>query len=169
MQCPACHNQLTKMNIHNVELDVCKNSCGGIWFDSFELKKFDEIHEESRELLSIPQVSPKNVDKSKDRQCPKCLNITMMRHYFGAKRKTEVDECAKCGGTWLDAGELHEIHISYPSEEERKKAAIDLFNDIATPKLEEMRRANQEELASAKKFARIFRFICPSWYIGGGK
>ncbi|MFC1766324.1 zf-TFIIB domain-containing protein, partial [Planctomycetota bacterium] len=36
MDCPACKNELTVRNIDEVELDICANGCGGIWFDAFE-------------------------------------------------------------------------------------------------------------------------------------
>ena len=32
--------------IHDVTVDVCEGGCGGIWFDAFELKKFDDWNDE---------------------------------------------------------------------------------------------------------------------------
>ena len=45
MECPACHRELTTMTVGGVKLDVCKDGCAGIWFNAFELKKFDEPNE----------------------------------------------------------------------------------------------------------------------------
>ena len=45
MKCPACSNRLQEMTVAGVTVDICKDGCGGIWFDNFEMKKFDEPHE----------------------------------------------------------------------------------------------------------------------------
>ena len=45
MKCPACENELTEKIFANVPLDVCEGGCGGVWFDWFELQKFDDIIE----------------------------------------------------------------------------------------------------------------------------
>jgi len=42
MNCPACGNILEQMTVGDVTVDVCQRGCGGIWFDNFELEKFDE-------------------------------------------------------------------------------------------------------------------------------
>ena len=51
MKCPACDNTLTEINISDILVDICKGGCGGIWFDNFELEKFDEKHEHAGEAL----------------------------------------------------------------------------------------------------------------------
>ncbi|MCI5132302.1 MAG: hypothetical protein D3904_12480, partial [Candidatus Electrothrix sp. EH2] len=33
MNCPVCNNPLTEVSIENIRLDICKDGCGGIWFD----------------------------------------------------------------------------------------------------------------------------------------
>ena len=51
MKCPVCSNLLEAMTAGDVTVDVCKGGCGGIWFDNFELKKFDEPCESAGEAL----------------------------------------------------------------------------------------------------------------------
>src|ERR1044071_6617213 len=41
MQCPACFNELSPFHVGSVAVDVCQGSCGGIWFDAFELQRVD--------------------------------------------------------------------------------------------------------------------------------
>jgi len=168
MKCPACSNQLQQLKVADVTVDICKNGCGGIWFDNFELKKFDEPHEETGEqLLNIPKDPNVKVDLSKRLKCPKCDNVVMMRHFFSVKKKVTLDECPGCGGIWLDAGELAQIRTLFNTEQERHQASEEYFNEIFGDKLKTMEQQDQAKLGRAKSFANIFRFICPSAYIPG--
>lgn len=168
MKCPACDNQLTKMGVGDVTVDVCKGGCGGIWFDSLEIKKLDERHEHlGQELLDISVDHKVRLNHSKRRRCPRCGGVTMMRHFFSVKKQVELDECAACGGIWLDNGELKEIRSLFETEEERNQAAREYLDEVFGEQLAQMRKESQEKLEKARAIARIFRFICPSYYIPG--
>jgi Zn-finger nucleic acid-binding protein len=91
----------------------------------------------------------------------------MQQHFFSVQRSVAIDECPACGGVWLDAGELAQIRELYPSEAEREKAAEQYFDDVFGDELAAMQAESQQRLASARKIAHIFRFICPSYYIPG--
>jgi Zn-finger nucleic acid-binding protein len=107
MKCPACFNQLTEIQVGNVAVDVCQGGCGGIWFDAFELQKVDEQDETAGEpLLNIQRDERLVLDRSHKRECPRCADVKLHRHFFSAKRRVEVDQCPNCAGYWLDAGEL---------------------------------------------------------------
>lgn len=171
MTCPACGNELRQMVAGAITVDVCKGGCGGIWFDQLELRKVDEAHESAGEaLLDVPRNERVAVDRAARRKCPKCANIAdvvMMRHFFSVKQKVEVDECPKCAGIWLDAGELATIRQLFTSEDERKRAAEQYFDDVFGKELTEMRAASGQKAERAGAFARMFRFICPSFYLPG--
>ena len=131
MNCPACGNVLQEMTVGGVVVDVCRGGCGGIWFDKFELNKFDEPHESAgEELLEIEQDESIIVDHTKRFKCPRCDDVVMMRHFFSVKKDVEVDECPGCGGFWLDAGELGKIRGLFNTEEERHKAAKEYFSKV---------------------------------------
>ena len=99
MNCPACGNVLQEITTGGVAVDVCRGGCGGIWFDNFELKEFDESHESAGEgLLDIERDESIAVDHTKRFRCPKCDDVVMMRHFFSIKKEVEVDECPGCGG-----------------------------------------------------------------------
>ena len=51
MKCPACKNTLEQMKVGNIVVDVCNHGCGGLWFDSAELRQVDEKHEAAGEAL----------------------------------------------------------------------------------------------------------------------
>ena len=168
MKCPACSNVLQEVAIGDVTVDVCKGGCGGIWFDNFELKKFDEPHESTGEaLLDVELDESIVVDRTKRLKCPKCDDIVMMRHFFSVKKQAEVDECPGCGGFWLDAGELRMIRSLFNTEQEREKAADRYFSDVFHNELAQVEAGNEAELNKARKIANMFRFICPSYYIPG--
>ena|SRR5579859_4528294 len=110
MKCPACFNELTQTQVGSLAVDVCQGGCGGIWFDAFELQRVDEEEELAGEpLLQIQRDAGINVDTTRKRECPRCVDMRLHRHFFSAKRRVEVDQCPNCGGYWLDAGELAQI------------------------------------------------------------
>ncbi len=170
MLCPRTGEPMKEVEIGGVKVDVSMG-CGGVWFDNFELQKFDEQHESAGdELIKImEQFHNPDVDTEAKIQCPRCESITLMRRFFSVKRHVAIDECAQCGGVWLDTGELLTIRKQYPTEEERNKAASAYIEDIFKndPQIQAMKAEQQESLTKAKRFARMFRFICPSNYIPG--
>lgn len=168
MNCPACDRILKGLTVADVAIDVCRDGCGGLWFDQHELEKFDEPHEEAgAALLEIARAPDVVLDPAKRISCPLCDGTVLMRHFFSVKRKVEVDECPTCGGFWLDVGELRQIRSLFPSEEARRAAAQEYFDDVFGDRLGAMRAESQERLAKARRIAHMFRFICPTYYIPG--
>jgi len=169
MKCPACNNDLTEKSVKDIKVDICENGCGGIWFDQLELKKVDEPHEAAGEnLLDVKVNSGIKVDHSKRRNCPKCEDSpVLMRHYFTPKREVEIDECPKCAGIWMDVGELSHIRKQYNSEEDRKKEANKLFEEMFGEELTDMMAKDKAKLDKARGAARALRFLCPSYYLPG--
>jgi len=156
------------MTVGDVTVDVCRGGCGGIWFDSFEFKKFDEPNESAgEELLDVEQDASIVVDHTKRLKCPKCDDLVMMRHFFSVKKEVEVDECPGCGGFWLDAGELRKIRSMFNTEEERHKAAGEYFSEVFGADFAAMQAEDEAKLAKARRVSNMFRFICPSYYIPG--
>ena len=51
IECPACGCEMVKVfdQENGINIDICLNSCGGIFFDNRELEKFDESHEKDLE------------------------------------------------------------------------------------------------------------------------
>lgn len=168
MKCPACGRSLVPTTVEDVTVDVCEGGCGGIWFDNYELEKLDEPHELAGEaLLDIEKGPGVEVDREQRLTCPKCGDVTTMRHFFSPKRQVEIDECQKCGGIWLDYGELGRIRKLYSAPEERKQAFDAYFDELFGDKVAAMRAGTEQKRKAAKKIADIFRFICPSYYIPG--
>ena len=168
MKCPACGNTLTDKTFGEVTVDVCEGGCGGVWFDWFELQEFDEPYEAVGEsLLDLAKDENCVVDHNKKRNCPRCEEVVMMRHFFSAKMAVEVDECPNCGGYWLDQGELRGIRSQFESESHRDEAAQAYFSELFDEELEKMSAESDEKLQKARVIAKMLRFICPSYYIPG--
>lgn len=149
-------------------MDACEGGCGGIWFDRFELGKFDEPIESAGEaLLHTERREGLRVDLDKVRMCPKCPGVGMLRYFFSAKKQVTVDECPECAGIWLDAGELATIRHEYATEAERKKAAEAYFNEVFGKQLAAMHAQSETHAARARRIAHAFRFLCPSYYLPG--
>ena len=168
MTCPACGGHLSQVQQVDVVVDVCREGCGGIWFDHFELAKVDDAHEAKGEsLLDLQAARPVSTDRSAQRRCPKCPEQVIRRHYFSVKREVEIDDCPRCGGIWLDAGEFAAIRRSFATEQEHKQAADQYFKKLFEKDLVELGAKDQATLERAKKFSHAIRFICPSYWIPG--
>ena len=127
---------MEEVTINGVELNISP-ACGGIWFDNWELEKFDEAHEiAGDELIELVEKYSKPGADLLDRRLnsPRAEGVVMMRRFFGTRRKVEIDECPATGGIWLDAGELAAIRTAYPTEAERKAAASAFVSEMLASK-----------------------------------
>lgn len=170
MLCPRTGKPMKEIELGDVKVDV-STGCGGVWFDNFEIKKFDEEHEsEGDELIkSMEKFANSSVDVKAKIKCPRCEDITLMRHYFSAKRQVTVDECGKCGGFWLDLGELLTIRKQFKTEKERNEAGEKFVSEVFmhNPEVQSMKAKGKKDLEKARRFANMFKYICPSKYIPG--
>jgi len=167
MKCPACGRDLVEKTVQDVTVDVCDGGCGGIWFDWFELKKFDEPYECAGDLLELQRDETCTANTSELHHCPRCQDVVMARHYFSCKHAVEVDECPGCGGFWLDGGELEKIRSLFESEAARLEAGRRDFTQTFADQFAAMEAQTNARLQKARCFAHALRFICPSYYIPG--
>ncbi len=124
MQCPVCDSLLSEVTQSGIAVDMCRDGCGGIWFDNQELERILRSHEPSIEkLLEVSQHRPIEADRSATRTCPRCPDRAIQRHYFSVARQVEVDTCYQCGGVWLDAADLRAVRGEYATKEERRRVA----------------------------------------------
>ena len=168
MRCPACDGTLAQHVERGIALDVCERSCGGVWFDAFELSKFDKPSEPvSRALLD--SVSRKSATNRKDgqRRCPKCPNTILHRFFSSVRRHVQIDECPECAGVWLDAGELAAIRREFMSEQQKDAAADKQFDRLFGAELRAEIARDKAAEQRAKKIAHALRFICLSYWLPG--
>lgn len=168
MNCPACGTAMTEVTVANVKVDACQGGCGGIWFDQFELAKVERAGQSAgASLLEIDRSATRKIDPDQRRRCPRDADVVMTRHFSSPKREIRVDECAKCGGIFLDAGELAGIESEYPSDAERHDATERYYGEMFDNQLAKVLDADRAKAEKARRVAHVFRFICPSYYIPG--
>lgn len=168
MKCPRCEKTMLELSNNDVKLDVCFDGCGGIWFDPYEFKKVDEKHEADEAfLLKLSQSSNNFVNVTDKIDCPVCDSQPMVRRFFSVKKQVELDECPKCAGFWLDAGELTQIYSTFSTEVERIQAAGEFFDEMFGKELSKLQEESLKDLKKAQSVAKSLRFICPSYYIPG--
>src|SRR5688572_27601298 len=107
MKCPVCSEPLREKGAAVMTIDVCYGGCGGIWFDAKELSRVDATA--AATLHTIWQNPQFKVVPSKPRLCPRCPSQPLTTRWFSDARKVEIDQCPKCHGVWLDAGEFSRI------------------------------------------------------------
>ena len=121
LACPACGEEMRKVYMPDagVNIDLCLNGCGGIFFDNREFEKFDEPEENINNLVEIiGNKIFKTVDDSEIRNCPICSTpmVKMGTGIIGV----EIDYCNNCATRFLDNGELLKIRQNSNDEINKK-------------------------------------------------
>lgn len=148
LKCPACQKDMVKVFVpkEGVNIDVCIDGCGGMWFDNRELSYFDEQSEKVDEILeAISNKIFAQVDQSNHRSCPVC-GARMVKNYSSIKKEIQIDECYSCGGKFLDNLELQKFRQEYSTEQERSEDTIKFMYSTVGVELKRM-EAEREELA----------------------
>lgn len=168
LNCPRTNTPLKEIIVDGIKLDISEK-CGGVWFDNYEIKKLDEAHETAGDKLAdlLEAFIDDNVDFSQRIKCPKCPDSVLLRHFYSPKRSIQMDTCPTCAGIWLDPGELTHLRNLFSTEEEKNVYAQDFVDEVTAKVLGPELQKSKDELEKAKSFAKMFRFICPSYYIKG--
>ena len=120
-----------------LEIDICPLT-GGIWFDRFELKKFDEAHEDLSELMKWLPKNPLKPEVLTGRQSPRHPQAKMQQQPYGPKGANgvlQVDICPISAGIWLDFQEIQKIRELYPQESDKTQAVQMFVNDTFSTQL----------------------------------
>jgi Zn-finger nucleic acid-binding protein len=160
MKCPACENELSQMKVVGIDVKVCRGSCGGLWFHLSQVKKIERLKPGAGSiLLSIDKADGVKIYRGAEHPCPQCKITLLYRHFFSRKFDTEVNQCAKCSGFWIDVGGLSKIIQSQQGE--KKEDLEKYFTAIMDEKISEMNLASQDVAQAAKMITSIFRFLNP--------
>ena len=143
MKCPGCDGELSEIQAGKAKVDLCRNGCGGVWFDHRELKYFDEPNEiGAEEILAAKQKAGRS-RKAPPLSCPHCQDQVLVRQAFDPKNQVEVDVCWECGGVWLDVGELVTVRAQFRTEAERQEAGDAFAADVIRQCSDSIARATQ--------------------------
>lgn len=158
LKCPACGAIMEKVFIpkEGINIDICLNGCGGIFFDNREFDKFNEANED----ITVIEEKYKNknfkpVNENAVRTCPAC-GSKMVKNTSAINGKVYVDDCYVCGGKFLDYGELLNIRKEFATDEERGKAAMSyLFKQAGS----EIERMNAEAAQRKQNRSNMQKFV----------
>ncbi len=129
INCPACGSVMKKIYIPetSINIDVCVDGCGGLFFDNREYEKIDEFHDDITPIIeALKDKKFKKTNEDEIRICPVC-GSNMVKNFASAKRQIQVDDCYNCGGKFLDYGELEKIRAEYNSYVEKTTAGLKDF------------------------------------------
>jgi Zn-finger nucleic acid-binding protein len=108
VHCPACRGAMEAIEIGKTTLLECAG-CDGIWVDADVFERLCADRESQAAVLPrLARAQPTTrVEPVRYRPCVRCGKM-MNRVNFGAISGAVIDVC-KGDGTFLDAGELHQI------------------------------------------------------------
>lgn len=158
LKCPACGKDMEKVFIPNlgINLDICTDGCGGIYFDNREFERFDEKDEDISKILE--KISGKefaSVDQSQTRICPNC-GTKMVKNSSSIHKKIEVDDCYSCGGKFLDNNELQKIREEYDTAEQRDEDILKFVYQEVGRELADVDQRYSETITNRTKIQSIF-------------
>lgn len=158
LKCPACGKDMEKVFIPNlgINLDICTDGCGGIYFDNREFERFDEKDEDISKILE--KISGKEfapVDQSQTRICPNC-GTKMVKNSSSIHKKIEVDDCYSCGGKFLDNNELQKIREEYDTAEQRDEDILKFVYHEVGRELANVDQRYSETITNRTKIQSIF-------------
>lgn len=160
MKCPACENELTQHKISGVLANVCRGSCGGLWFHLSQVKKIEQLKQGTGSaLLHFEKAEGVKIYRGAEHPCPQCKTTLLYRHFFSRTLDTEVNQCSKCSGFWIDVGGLEKI-LKLPSIE-KERLLENYFKVIRNEKISGMNLANQDMAQAAAYITAIFNFLKP--------
>lgn len=161
IKCPACQKVMKKIFVpkEGINIDICIDGCGGMYFDNRELTYFDEQTEGIDEITdAIAEKKFEQVNQSNFRTCPSC-GARMVKNYTSTKKQVQIDECYSCGGKFLDVKELQELRNEYATEAERSADIIALINQTVGPEIKKMEAEHQYALQHRSVLRKLFDSI----------
>ena len=115
MRCPIDKTAMKTISVYGGMLDVCPK-CEGVWFDakefSYAIRKFsegtlDKSFDRWKEI-SIDSNYPKYFWQEDTILCPRDYSKMRKSDYAGDSG-IHIDRCFKCGGFWIDGGEIAKL------------------------------------------------------------
>jgi len=117
-RCPSCGERMTEESFGDARVDVCANSCHGIWFEWDELPRVDQRGKGAGPALKRALLAePRDIEDDRVLDCPEC-GVELEAGPYELAPTVRVDQCADCGGVFLDAGELAALRQRPPTKHE---------------------------------------------------
>jgi len=129
IKCPSCQEIMKKIKKPDITIDRCPK-CGGTFLDKGELNTLATGMAGDIEMCSLDVLD--DIDKKTKhpiRNCPKssCNNNPMKKIDLLVFSDTIFDYCEKCGGFFLDKGEIQDMNLEL--EKLNKNKVSEEFRD----------------------------------------
>ena len=161
MKCPNCSASLSKHQIGDLEIDVCRDGCAGIWFDRDELYKLDDGSEGKGDSVFL--ITPRsNFQNPAPKQCPHCAHEVLVKQFLDAANSVQIDQCWSCSGVWMDHGELQKIRGQYSGPEARVAAA----NQAASAAINQLQSALKQHTEETQASEAEQKNRRAAWFVG---
>lgn len=166
-RCPSCKLQAAPISYEGVRIYHC-GGCGGHWMAP---ERLDVILERREVCMPKPvRDAMWNIAEEHNRVeqlwCFSC-GTPMVKEAFRYWDEIRVDRCEKCGGLWLDRGELElcQIFWEYARDNPQHWQNQDVIARKA--ELEALLRARQHEIRSSNEVDNLddlLGFFAMSWF-----
>ena len=108
--CPGCEGELKEVYAEAhygryLLLDQCK-SCGGIWFDRWELYYLEDNEADRLDPVDKERLSAALSFRKGSGLCPMCQITLEPFNDLNIPEDANIERCPECGGLWLNRGEL---------------------------------------------------------------
>ena len=104
MNCPKCDGVMQKVSVEDIEVDCC-GACEGVWFDLREHEHLKDIRGSEDRIDMGDPVKGDQMDAVRDIHCPRC-GVKLVKLSMVDQTHIKYEQCATCGGVFLDAGEF---------------------------------------------------------------
>lgn len=156
-RCPACERVLREYIARQIMLHACDGGCGGFWLSSEALDYFRGPFEPLGDsLLEIRKRPGVHVEPGLKRICPRCRFYSMEKYDFSPTTRVVLDACNRCGGIWLDGGDLDAIRMIASKNEDhttflQRRPEVDPEWDVHHP-----RPKPEYEVSTREELRKIF-------------
>lgn len=113
LTCPKCQRPLDSILFQTIEVDRCCQ-CAGMWFDDTEIETLKDLKGSETIDLGENKTSKATETENTSISCPRC-QITMNRLLDMDQYPVWYEQCPKCYGIWLDAGEFNQFKQNFRS------------------------------------------------------
>lgn len=152
-RCPKCKVPTTRIEYEGAGVRMC-GQCGGTWVTPIALKAIAN----RRQVAFTEAVKERFVQMADESNateqliCMRC-GKTMIKEHFKEWDDIVIDRCAKCGGIWLDPGELEKIQIYWEYfQDHPEESNMDAIAKKAV--LTEHLRQRKRDIEEAKQMLR---------------
>src|SRR5215213_10311048 len=105
LRCPRDRKVLHTAVIGDASVEVC-GACHGAFFDSGDMLRASGV---AADPMSWDRPETGGAIKDGTLMCPKCETVMPAQDIKHEGKHVEIDRCGRCGGIWLDKGELEAI------------------------------------------------------------